>query len=411
MEKVLNVLKILSDTKSTNEKIKILKNEINGSSYKLLSNILNFAYNPYMVFHVADASLKKLKKNKRFGSGTKTDIVQFVSFLDRQVCKAGCSNVDLGNLTNILSDLRKDVANCCLLILKKDLRIGMAAKTINKAFPNLIPVFDVQLCTLISDIPKGKYFASPKLDGLRCIAIPSDTGYSLFSRNGKSLVFPEIVDVINTYCGKTNLVFDGEIMGSDWNDSMKISRKYNRDTSGLKYNIMDNIYLEEWFEKSDNKEPFFSRYDRLLSILSSFKSDWIRMIPHILMDDEEDICNFYEYCLDCNYEGIVLKEFSSKYDKKKTWFKKKPTDTYDLLVVDCIEGTGKNTGILGAFAVDLNGVIVNVGSGLSDEQRADFWAAKKELVGMVIEVEADAVTKDGSLRFPRFKNLRKDKDL
>ena len=354
---------------------------------------------------------KQLKKNKKVGTGTGVDISKFLFFLDKQIDKVGCSNKDLDNLADILSELRKDIADCCLLVLKKDLRIGMGAKTINKAFPELVPVFDVQLCNLISDIPNGKYLVSPKLDGLRCIAIPKDGGYTLFSRNGKLLFFPEIVEVLEKWCSKTGLVFDGEIMGSNWNDSMKISRKYNRDISGLRYNMMDSVYLSEWLGEVPAKEPVSNRYDRVLSIFSSFNSDWIKVIPHIIMDNEEDINNFYEYCLDCNYEGIVLKEISSVYDKKKTWSKKKPTDTYDLRVVDCIEGTGKNVGMLGAFTVDLNGVVVNVGSGMSDEQRQNFWASKKELIGMTIEVEADAVTEDGSLRFPRFKNLRKDKDL
>lgn len=410
MEKVLKIIETLSNTKSTNEKIKILKNESDNDYYGLLSVILHLTYNPYMVFNIADASLKKLKKNKKVGSGTKTNITDFIKFLNKQTYKDGCSDKDLDYLVGILSELNKDVANCCLLILKKNLKIGMGAKTINKAFPDLIPVFDVQLCTLISDIPKGKYFVSPKLDGLRCIAIPQETGYSLFSRNGKSLVFPEIVDILNTYCGKTNLVFDGEIMGTDWNDSMKVSRKYNRDTSCLKYNIMDSIYIDEWLEENNSKEPIFSRYNRVLGIFSSFNSERIKIIPHIVLDTEEDILNFYSYCLDCGFEGVVLKEFLSIYDKKKTWFKKKPTDTFDLSIVECVEGTGKNAGILGAFVVDFNGVSVNVGSGLSDEQRKEFWAIKEELKGMIIEVEADAVTKDGSLRFPRYKSLRKDKD-
>jgi len=409
MKKVLKILETLSNTKSTNKKIKILKNESNSTSCGLLSAILYLTYNPYMVFNIADASLKKLKKNKKVGSGTKTNVDDFINFLDKQTRKDGCSNKDLDDLVDILSELNKDVANCCLLILKKNLKIGMGVKTINKAFPDLIPVFDVQLCTPISDIPKGKYFVSPKLDGLRCVAIPQETGYSLFSRNGRSLVFPEIVDVLNTYCGKTNLVFDGEIMGTDWNDSMKISRKYNRDSSCLKYNIMDSIYLDEWLEESEEKEPIISRYNRLLDIFSSFNSKWIKIIPHTIMDAEEDILNFYSYCLDCGFEGIVLKEFSSAYDKKRTWLKKKPTETYDLAIATCIEGTGKNKGKLGAFAVDFNGVIVDVGSGISDDQREEFWAEKEELIGMVIEVKADTVTKDGSLRFPRFKSLRKDK--
>jgi DNA ligase-1 len=53
---------------------------------------------------------------------------------------------------------------------------------------------------------------------------------------------------------------------------------------------------------------------------------------------------------------------------------------------------------------------VNVGSGLSDANRDEYWLARDQLLGNVVEVEADAVTQnqDGSysLRFPRFVRFR-----
>lgn len=409
MDSILNALNEIFNTRSTNEKINVLKN-IKEPTLQSIKYILNVTYDPYKVFNIGSASLKKLKQNKNVGSGSRTDIDRFVLFLECQIDKVGCSNSDLNELVDILSELRKDIAELCLLILKKDLRIGMAAKTINKAIPNLIPEFNVQLCALIEDIPRGRYLVSPKLDGIRCIAIPQRDNYRLFSRNGRELYFPEISSVLNEYCGKTNLVFDGELMGSNWNDSMKISRKYNKDRSGLKYNIMDSIYLIEWESADSSGDPVFKRYGRLLDILSSFTSDWIKLIPHIMMDNEDDILNFYSYCLNAGFEGVILKEFLSCYEKRRTWLKIKPTETYDLTIVDCIEGTGKNENVLGSFAVNFNGIIVDVGSGISDDQRKEFWDDREKMLGKVIEIEADSVTKDGSLRFPRFKKLRHDKD-
>ena len=53
---------------------------------------------------------------------------------------------------------------------------------------------------------------------------------------------------------------------------------------------------------------------------------------------------------------------------------------------------------------------VNVGSGLSDSDRDDFWSRKDSLLGHIVEVKADAITQnqDGtySLRFPRFERFR-----
>jgi len=80
------------------------------------------------------------------------------------------------------------------------------------------------------------------------------------------------------------------------------------------------------------------------------------------------------------------------------------------------EGTGRNEGKLGAFICEGQDdglqIQVNVGSGFSDAQRKDFWDSKDTLVGQIVEVRADAATKNQdseevySLRFPRFLRFR-----
>ena len=85
-----------------------------------------------------------------------------------------------------------------------------------------------------------------------------------------------------------------------------------------------------------------------------------------------------------------------------------------LEVVDVEEGTGRNVGKLGALVArgvdDGRSIQVNVGSGLSDSDRIEFWRSRSDLIGQIIEVRADAVTQnqDGtySLRFPRFLRFR-----
>jgi DNA ligase-1 len=86
----------------------------------------------------------------------------------------------------------------------------------------------------------------------------------------------------------------------------------------------------------------------------------------------------------------------------------------DLNIVGFEEGTGRNQGRLGAIICegvdDGRDIKVNVGSGLSDSDRDDYWLNKDNLMGQVVEVAADAVTQnqDGtySLRFPRFVRFR-----
>ena len=80
------------------------------------------------------------------------------------------------------------------------------------------------------------------------------------------------------------------------------------------------------------------------------------------------------------------------------------------------EGTGRNVGKLGALIVEgTDGgkfIKTNVGSGLSDNDRQEFWTGKDKLIGQVVEVRADAITQNQdsqdeySLRFPRFLRFR-----
>ena len=52
------------------------------------------------------------------------------------------------------------------------------------------------------------------------------------------------------------------------------------------------------------------------------------------------------------------------------------------------------------------------GSGLTDQDRDEYWKSKDTLIGQIVEVRADAITQsqdaDGewSLRFPRFLRFR-----
>jgi DNA ligase-1 len=116
------------------------------------------------------------------------------------------------------------------------------------------------------------------------------------------------------------------------------------------------------------------------------------------------------------YEGIMLKDPEAPYECKRSvaWLKLKPFIEVSLEVTDVEEGTGKNVGRLGALVCsgmdDGKLITVNVGSGFSDADRDQFWAARDSIVGQIVEIRADVVTQnqDGtySLRFPRFKGFR-----
>jgi DNA ligase-1 len=125
---------------------------------------------------------------------------------------------------------------------------------------------------------------------------------------------------------------------------------------------------------------------------------------------------YAEAAVEGGFEGIMIKSMDAPYLCKRTdyWMKWKPTITVDLNIVGFEEGTGRNANRLGAIICegDDNGrhIRVNVGSGLSDGDRDEYWHSRDLLLGHLVEVQADAVTQnqDGSysLRFPRFLRFR-----
>ena len=319
-------------------------------------------------------------------------------------------------------------------VLIKDLRCGITSKTINKIVGNTewkIPVFEVQLATDSKGHPKkltGEVMIEPKLDGVRTIAIIYANGtVMLYSRNGKEFAnFPHIAQdlakIATTFRSHDTdaLVIDGEITGKSFQELMRGATRKDHTATDSVFNVFDFMKLEDFKRGYCNTKQI----DRLLaleSLVNRVKMDHVVMVKgkQLNLDNEEDHKFMAQYANDCvaeGYEGIMIKKQHAPYECRRStfWMKWKPVITVDLEVIDIEEGTGRNEGRLGALVcegVDDNRTIrVNVGSGLSDSDRDDFWARKDSLVGFVVEVKADAVTQnqDGtySLRFPRFERFR-----
>ena len=327
--------------------------------------------------------------------------------------------------------------NLARRVLIKDLRCGISEKTLNKILGKTewkIPVFTVQLAQDSTDQPKklkGIKRLEVKLDGVRVLAVVSGNVCTLYSRNGKEFEnFPQIAEAILEnrqafqYGRGTggHFVLDGEVVGETFQKLMKQAhRKSDAVTDGMVYHIFDIIPLDALKEGHCN----IQQYKRIEWIESGrdrlMETDCLRVMNGLDVDldtaEGHDIMRrFAEDSVAQGFEGIMIKNMDAPYECKRSdfWMKWKPTITVDLNIVGFEEGTGRNAGRLGAIiceGVDNDRTIrVNVGSGLSDSNRDEYWAARNELLDRVVEVEADAVTQnqDGSysLRFPRFVRFR-----
>ena len=325
--------------------------------------------------------------------------------------------------------------------LLKDLRIGATAKTFNKMLKGTeyeIPTFE---CMLASDSKKhkkklvGEKFIQKKLDGVRCIAIMDHSEVKLYSRNGKPLDnFKEVersLSMVKDMFYKAlpyqyePIVLDGEIMSDDFQSLMRqAQRKQNVQTDDCSYHIFDYLMFDD-FKNGKCNQVLDNRYEFLMAVKEKLKNinniDIVEAPLIVDLNTDEGHQQMHDYARQCvkqGYEGVMIKDRYGPYECKRStqWLKWKPVITVDLKVVEVEEGTGRNEGKLGALVcegVEQGKLIkVNVGSGLTDNNREEFWEHRNKLINELVEIEADAITQNQdasneySLRFPRFVRFR-----
>ena len=315
-------------------------------------------------------------------------------------------------------------------ILLKDFKAGFSERTVNKMIPDTISVWG---CMLASDGLKSQKtmdnlkeaIVEFKYDGIRCIAIVQNNECVLYSRNGKVLPnFPHIEKVLSKP-EFNNLVFDGEIMSENFQELMKqVYRKSDVKTSDAYLALFDMLPLDEYNAGKSTEGQLQRKLNmRKLGLLQSSE-----LSGNVVNTTRWDIVNFAteegqaefnrlnKQALKAGFEGLMIKPLNDIYvcKRSKSWLKIKPIIEVTLTVIDVEEGQGKFEGTTGALVCEGedDGLLikVNVGSGLTDENRKEIWTDKDTVIGSLVEIRADVVTQnqDGSysLRFPRFKTFR-----
>ena len=323
------------------------------------------------------------------------------------------------------------------LILQKDLRCGISEVTINKIANKINKDYTINTfsCMLAHDGAnhekkiQGKKLLEPKLDGVRVLTIINMDNRTVtqYTRNGKLLEnFSHITSALEANIDdfERSMVLDGEMVSTSFQALMKqVHRKDDVKANDAVLMLFDILPLSEF---QAGKSVLGQR--RRSKLLESFqpvfdKCGNIGVVPQQEVDLNEYAGEllFKEYnkdAIDAGYEGIMIKDVDAKYECKRSasWLKQKPFIEVSLTVTAVEEGTGKNEGRLGALVCegidDGKRIVVNVGSGFTDSDREEYWMGKEAMLGQVVEVRADAATKNQdsedvySLRFPRFLRFR-----
>lgn len=289
------------------------------------------------------------------------------------------------------------------------------------------------------------YYLTEKLDGNRCIAYHNGTEWCYQSRQGRP-----IKAKFNMSNLHTDLIFDGEILSPEqvklsnriheavWNSEVvdnnletiqAIRTDFNKTCGLINSHAEDKDLVYNIFDIIDDELDYTNRR-ATLELIELKNTNDVRILPtlgYFKLEEEleAEVTKLRDIVTSCGGEGIMINIGSAKYEHKrsKALLKYKDVQSMDLRVDKLYYGTGKfenAIGSLGCIATMDNGdvVNVNVGSGLSDEQRFN-WASNESLIlDKIVEVEYFALSKNTntinsniySLTFPRLKKVREDKD-
>jgi DNA ligase-1 len=394
---------------------------------EVVKKYLQIAFDPYRVYGLSTKKLHaQVSLTTPFIASTET-IFELFEYLEEHNTGTFSEILECQSWLNDVASLDSESATLLEAIICKDLSIGCDAKTINKEIPGCVPCFDVQLANRYFDVPEkveGKYFAiTEKIDGGRIIAIKANGKAEFYTRAGQK--YEGLVDLeremLDTY--PDGIVLDGEITilnnsgvksKDAYKAAMKICRKDGSKT-GLKMICFDAMSLEEW-KTHKCTHSYLERRMLLESLSSTHPHTYFEVLPVLYKGtDTSKITELLDQMVAGGSEGIMVNLCDAVYEFKRTsnLLKCKKFNSCDLQICGLEEGSGKYTGMLGAFVCEYKGGEVRVGSGLTDDLRKEIWQNPEKYLNSIIEVSFFEETKDStgklSLRFPTFKDFRPDK--
>lgn len=417
LEAIAQINRLQSETGSI-KKMQILREFQNNEAFR---KFLYYALNPLLTYKVSEDTMRRLVPTAR-------QVHEYKDVFD--VCDQLSKRRALDDETTLkvcsfLRTQEDDVREFYIKLLAKTLRLGVTAKTVNKAIPGLIPEWEVQQAYPIEKHPikEGvEFWLTQKLNGVRATYYKG----KLYARSG--VPFKGLEHITNEFAWDNTdaVVLDGELTLKDKgtlsdNEAFRVAtgiiNSSDDDKTGICYTVFD--MLPTWdFEKGESEMTYSARREALKGIAMTLGEDSpVKILPILYYGtDQSKINELLEQMVREDKEGLMLNlDVPYKCKRHSGILKVKRFYTMDLPVVACEEGSGRLAGTLGAFVLDYKGNEVRVGSGFTDEQRVEFWRNKDALLGMLCEVKYKEISYDKntgaeSLQFPVFICLRTDKD-
>lgn len=446
-QKYYEVFTELKSLSGKNEKISFVHSNKDDETFV---KILQFLFD----FRITTGLAQKKLKKKINGTYTRdlTDLYEAMEYIKEN--NTG-SDRDILNIQHYLNKVCTDSSMQQFYeeFFTKKLKLGIQVDSINKALGKLaIHSFSCQLAhSYTENKTPEKMAVTTKLDGNRMlieVTLDSNDRYAIKAYTRKGLPIDGLVDVekdledlivnnadLQRALNEGGFVLDGEVLISDitipkydqFQETMKIIRKKG-EKKGLTYHIFDFVDYHGFYT-GESKDSYIHRrrtinfIQNTIDFLAStyHKKLCLSIVPLLdVTTDIEEVFKLAQEAFKNEEEGVMINDCDAKYRTKRTYglMKVKEFKSGDVLVTGVYEGTGKYAGTLGGLNLlcvlpDGTEFTTNLGSGLSDDDRKDFWNNPDSIINKIVEVQYQGITKNqnGSmgLRFPTFKGIRFDK--
>ena len=420
MEELRLFVEQMRATSSSLDKVEILKKQSD-----FIKKVLEYTYNPYKQYYVTSKTCKKNFNLRNLSPDE--DLFELLDALSNRESTGHDAIARVNSFTNVYEEYEDLIHS----IIDKDLKTRTGAKVINKAFPNLIPEFNVALAQnykpKLASFGEGygeTWYASRKLDGVRCLAVTDEMGKcTLYSRMGKEFTTLNKIKYAIEATGIINYVFDGEIClldkdgNEDFQSVMKELRRKDHQIENPTFMIFDMIHKTE-FDKGKSTDILSERLHTLRTWLGPRydTKETLRYLDQAVITDERHFDIWAQMATDNNWEGFMLrKDIGYEGKRSKNLLKVKTFHDAEYTVVDADfgpmavvrDGKEKQETMLAQVYIEHKGYKVKVGSGFSQEQRIKY--KMEDIIGKTITVQYFEETNNDkggiSLRFPTVKHI------
>ena len=271
----------------------------------------------------------------------------------------------------------------------------------------------------IKKMPQS-FAAEYKLDGERVQIHKQMNKIILFSRRLENITqyYPDIIENIGKSINVDEGIFEAEIVPINENtgeflpfqELMHRRRKYKLEKAVLQYPITVNFFDVLYF---DDRNCLNLEYTKRREILEKVvkEDNFSKLVPTLLVKNENEIVDFLENSINSGCEGLMLKTPNAGYRagaRGSNWLKLKREyrnelgDSLDLIVIGAYFGRGRRTGLYGTLLLgtynpenDTFPSICKVGTGFTDESLDQLYQILSNKVilkknsRVVSEMEAD----------------------